>query len=322
MPGDFSRQLKSRSARLFVVSLQRVLTSVVIGLLILAALGAIFFLSVRVPQWQVSIASIKDVKERVALENEILKNLIQILGGALFLLGVYFTWRNLRLGQEGQITQRFNDAIEHLGSDKPEVRLGGIYALARIARDSPKDHISVMHVFSSYIRETTRRTKAEPVASEVQAILTMIARRTLEYESEEDEIDLRDAYIPGVNLRNAQLEHVRFDGATLSRAIFENAFLRSATFRGGLLDDAYLRGADLRDTDLTGADLRQASLRGAQLDGADIFGAQMEGATLLRTDLSGVKNAMKPQVAAAITDETTIPPVYGELIYSTPTLDD
>jgi len=28
-------------------------------------------------------------------------------GGAFLLLGVYFTWRNLRLAQEGQITQRF-----------------------------------------------------------------------------------------------------------------------------------------------------------------------------------------------------------------------
>jgi Pentapeptide repeats (8 copies) len=319
---DLTRQLRSRSARRTVASVRRIVTYVLAGLLILAVLGAVFFLSVRLPQWLVSIASIKDVKERVSLENEILKTLVQILGGALFLLGVYFTWRNLRLAQEGQITQRFNDAIEHLGSDKPEVKLGGIYALARIARDSPKDHISVMHVFSSYVRETTQRTKSEPVAAEVQAILTMMARRTLEHESDDDEIDLRDAFIPGVNLRDAQFERVRLDGATLSRAQMESALLRGATLRGALLDDAYLRFADLRDSDLTGADLRQSSLRGALLDGADIFGAQLEGATLLRTDLSGVKNAMKPQIAAALTDETTIPPVYGELVYSTPAVDD
>ncbi len=50
------------------------------------------------------------------------------------------------------------------------------------------------------------------------------------------------------------------------------------------------------------------------MDGADIFGAQMEGTTLLLTDLSGVKNAIRRQIGAAITDETTTPPVYREII--------
>jgi hypothetical protein len=280
----------------------------------LATLSAITLLVTRIPQWQTSIASIRDSKDRIAAENDIFRTVIQVLGGAFFLLGVYFTWRNFRLAQEGQITQRFNDAIEHFGSDKAEVRLGGIYALARIARDSPKDHTSVMNVFSSYVRETTKRTPMEPVAAEVQAILTMIAHRTVEHESEEDRIDLRDAYLPGVNLRNAQLEGVQLDGANLSRAMLADAFLRGATLRSAVMEEAYLRHApDLRDSDLIGVDLRQAVLREALLNGADIFGAEMDGTTLLHTDLSGVKNAIRRQIDAAMTDETTILPIYSEL---------
>jgi hypothetical protein len=314
VPTDLRRWAKGHSARRFIANARRGFAYFLVCALGLAVLSAVVIVAVKVPQWQAAIASIQDAKDRITLENEILKNVFQVLGGTVFLVGVYFTWRNLGVAQEGQITQRFNDAIEHLGSDKAEVRLGGIYALARIARDSPKDHSSVMRVFCSYVRETTKRTPAEPVTAEVQAILTMIARRTLEHESDEDEIDLSEAYIPGVNLRGAQLEHVRLDSANLSRAALAEAFLRGAALRGAIFEDANLRNADLRETDLTGADLRQAVLRSCLLDKANIFGAKLNGATLLQTDLSGVKNAIKRQIAMAITDETTTPPVYDELV--------
>ncbi len=309
MHAEWHRFLRSRSARHFITGTRSIVPYILLVVVSLATLSAVTLLVTRIPQWQTSIASIRDPKDRIAAENDIFRTVIQVLGGAFFLLGVYFTWRNLRLAQEGQITQRFNDAIEHFGSEKAEVRLGGIYALARIARDSPKDHTSVMSVFSSYVRETTKRTPMEPVAAEVQAILTMIAHRTVEYESEEDRIDLRDAYLPGVNLRNAQLEGVQFDGANLSRAMLADSFLRGATLRSAVMEEAYLRHADLRDSDLIGADLRQAVLREALLNGADIFGAQMDGTTLLHTDLSGVKNAIRRQIDAAMTDGTTIVPV-------------
>jgi hypothetical protein len=36
-----------------------------------------------------------------------------------------------------------------------EVRLGGIYALERIARDSPTDHWTIIEVLSTYVRENS-----------------------------------------------------------------------------------------------------------------------------------------------------------------------
>ena len=44
--------------------------------------------------------------------------------------------RTHELAERGQVTDRFTKAIEQLGSDKLDVRIGGIYALERIARDS------------------------------------------------------------------------------------------------------------------------------------------------------------------------------------------
>jgi hypothetical protein len=111
-----------------------------------------------------------EAKDRLALQRDLLQyetdsqikiwtTIVQAVGGAVVLVGIWFTWRNLRVAQEGQITNRFTQAIDQLGAElkdgKPnlEVRLGGIYALERIARDSPKDHWSIMEVLLTYVRE-------------------------------------------------------------------------------------------------------------------------------------------------------------------------
>src|SRR5829696_4544815 len=103
------------------------------------------------------------------------------LAGAVGLVGLFFTWRSLRqaresqaqtqentqrtleLTEQGQITERFTRAIDQLGATdettgKPrlEIRLGGIYALERIAWDSPeRDYSTVIEVLTTYVRENT-----------------------------------------------------------------------------------------------------------------------------------------------------------------------
>ena len=54
------------------------------------------------------------------------------------------------------MTDRYTKAIEQLGSDKLDVRIGGIYALERVARDSARDHPTVMEVLTAFIREHSR----------------------------------------------------------------------------------------------------------------------------------------------------------------------
>jgi hypothetical protein len=70
------------------------------------------------------------------------------LGVGLFTAGtLIYTGRSFRLSQrtfelteQGQVTDRFTKAVEQLGSDKLDVRIGGVYALERVARDSAIDH--------------------------------------------------------------------------------------------------------------------------------------------------------------------------------------
>jgi len=109
-------------------------------------------------------------RERGKLQNDARGALLQGLGGAVLLLGAYFTWRQiqtsreqlqqtaqatqeqLELAREGQLTERFTRAVDQLGSEHLDVRLGGIYALERIARDSPPDRVTIEEVLTAFVR--------------------------------------------------------------------------------------------------------------------------------------------------------------------------
>jgi hypothetical protein len=74
--------------------------------------------------------------------------------GALIFTGRNFglARRTFRLTEQGQVTDRYTRAVEQLGSEKLDVRIGGIYALERVARDSAIDHPTVMEVLTAFIR--------------------------------------------------------------------------------------------------------------------------------------------------------------------------
>jgi hypothetical protein len=109
-----------------------------------------------------SITQRKDLVQGFA---SVVQALAVLVAGVVGLGGLYFTWRNLnqtrQLTEQGQITERFTRAIDQLGetdedgNPRLEIRLGGIYALERIDKESPKRayHPTVMEVLTAYVRE-------------------------------------------------------------------------------------------------------------------------------------------------------------------------
>lgn len=312
MTARIRRWAKSKKWRRRAAQMRRLLLSVLSSLLALASLAVVIWLAARIPVWRTQIAGIHDVKDRISLENEITKNVVQLLGGAILLLGLYFTWRNTRLAQDGQLTDRFNQAMERFGDDKSEVRLGGIYALARIAADSPRDHWSVMQVFCTYVR-TKAAGPAGSVPVEVATILNLLGRRRVDYELDDELLDLRGTNLSGLNLNGSQFDGALLDGAALENTQFVDAHLRGASLRGADLQSANFRRADLTAADLTGADVRDASFRDAVLVRANLFGAKMEGTSLMGCNLHAARNAVKSQIAAALTNAATLLPAYQDV---------
>ena len=185
--------------------------------------------------------------------------------------------RTIEVAQEGQITERYTRAIEQLGNDNIAIRMGGIYALERIARDSDKDHWQVMEVLTAYVRENSPSDwypgSIQPlqlIPGDIGAILVVLGRRNTGRETPSHRLNLRMT-----DLRGAELEKADF---------------RRADFRLANLHNVYFKGADLRD-----AILFQANLTDAVLDGADLRGA----------NLRAVWNLTQEQLRSAISDETT-----------------
>jgi hypothetical protein len=68
----------------------------------------------------------------------------------------------VKADRERRITDNFTPrAVEQLGNDKLETRLGAIYALERIARESPTDHWPIMETLTAYVRERAPRPPPE-----------------------------------------------------------------------------------------------------------------------------------------------------------------
>jgi len=195
-----------------------------------------------------------------------------------------FYRRTNEIAEQGQVTDRYTKAIEQLGSTTVDVRIGGIYALERVARDSPRDHPTVMEVLAAFIREHSRDplTRPAPVADtpepvtrpDIQAAVTVIGRRDAAHDLR---IDLRGVYLP-----YADLHERNFDGVDLTYADLTGAHLAGAD----------LIGADLIDADLTGADLYGADLTGATLTGGYLTRAILSRADLTRADLTAAHAAV------------------------------
>ncbi|MFL6311760.1 MAG: pentapeptide repeat-containing protein [Terriglobales bacterium] len=281
----------------------------------------------KVPQCQVSNLSGLDAKERFDRVNEARKTLAQIVGGIAVLAGFYSTVQSLKvaqqsfaLAQEGQITDRFSKAIEQLGAvdssghKKLEVRLGGIYALQRIADESRKDHWPIMEVLTAYIRDNAPIKKQQqpklsahtelPLdikpATDIQAILTVLATRNAKSDPENRRLNLSDTDIRGANLSGANLRR-----AHLFQAHLNGASLTWAHLNGAYLTGADLSAADLHEADLSGADLRWTDLRGADLSLADLKRASLNEANLSNADLTTARNLEQQQIDSAKGDINT-----------------
>jgi hypothetical protein len=210
--------------------------------------------------------------------------LVVSVGGAIVVgAGLLYTARNYRLSRRGQVTDRFAVALERLGSTELYVRIGGVYALEHVMRDSPYHHNDVVEVLTEFIRgraplsyladpqeEPGPEWMHPPEGSvpdplphvpvpDVQAALSALVYRPLRPERQK-------IYLDGLHLRGAKLQSANLTGAFLGLVDLSGASLQFANLAGARVISADLTSADLSNTDLTGAVLWSADLRWASLE--------------------------------------------------------
>ncbi|MGI5500798.1 pentapeptide repeat-containing protein [Lentzea sp. CA-135723] len=219
---------------------------------------------------------------------------ITAIGALVFTaLSLAATRDQIDVARQGQLTDRFTRAVDQLGSEGPanvHRRLGGIYALERIAVDSPRDQATMVEVLSAFVRSSSRRVKGEacpPTPADVTAAFTVLTRRDVGRDPERMVIDLREVCLRDVRVVNGDLTGMSLLGADLTAANLNRTRFGLTTLSNATLVDASLYGADLTDgfVFFEDADLTRAQLDSAELGGADFSGSTMTGVDLRSADL-------------------------------------
>ncbi len=216
--------------------------------------------------------------------------------------------RHVVVAEKGHITDLFSTAVEHLGSEVPAIRLGGVSALFRLIEDAPPEvKRNIFDLLCAFVRDPPHGQEPpdEQLRPDVQEILKNFQsppgcyRRILDGKHHLDfneaylrgaglrDADLTDAFLYNADLEGANLDDADLTGAVLSGANLTGAHLGGANLRGVDLWGTILKDADLKGVNLTGADLTNANLTGAHLTGANLTGARLTGANLTLANLTG-----------------------------------
>ena len=286
------------------------LSGLVLLTLGLVALAGVCALVIRfAPPWLVSTKGLTGAARLSELSRVRVALLVIILGALAGVVALYLlrssTHERRDENRERLLIERFMRAVDQLGHPALDVRLGGIYSLERLARESSENHAPIVEILAAYVREHApwparasgragngarpgtgghagdARTRPP---TDVQAALTVLGRRVLAQDTDAP-ISLAHTALAGATLTGAHLERALLSGANLEGADLFKANLAAADLEGASLRGAGLLLANLNDTVLWGANVEGARLYGANLEGAALKGANMKDAGLTGANL-------------------------------------
>ena len=194
--------------------------------------------------------------------------------------------RQADTAQQGLLNERYQRGAEMLGNDVLAVRLGGIYALQRLAEEHPEQyHVQIMRLFCAFVRNPAGKAEGSilrnrdgrlfpELREDVQEVMRAVGTRS------DADIGLEKA-APNFRLylRNANLQHGRLQYLNLSRSYFVAADFSEARLNGANLSNADFRYANLSRAILDGVNLTDANLTGASFNGRGRAGGNQGPAT-------------------------------------------
>lgn len=239
--------------------------------------------SLSAKDWQTAAASVR-------------QSILLAAGGGLALITLIVTVSRdaIARGRAAQqraetISAQFTEAVGQLASEGDQsVRVGGIYALERIAQDSSQHRIGALAVLAHYIRERGEAPDNidddRSVAPDVQTAAEVITRLTASLASP------RPLSLDGVNLFGLDLRGADFSSWSLNGFEAWQANLSGAKLRNVLPGNFNLSEADLTGADLAGSSFYHGTFTNARLwdivaDGVEFKGAHMQKAEFIDADL-------------------------------------
>ncbi|OBI22006.1 hypothetical protein A5712_13905 [Mycobacterium sp. E2327] len=216
---------------------------------------------------------------------------------------VHLSEETLQANTRQQASDRFAKAIEHLGSDNVDVRLGGIFALDKLAWDTPSEHANVYKVLASFVRghavlgkdacadsNPPGVVRGSPAPTSVAAVTspapTPLAAVTSPLPTSAASTDAASTgWRPKEDIQTAIYlvgKRDRQYDATNESVDFSHACLRGASF----LEE---KVADYSDANMNSSDLRRANFGHTKLENAYLMGATLDDALITEAKLRGAR---------------------------------
>lgn len=237
-------------------------------------------------------------EKEIGLTNEIRKMIGSVLGVILVVSAGLGVWQDYRLREYSDFGKEANAAFGLIDSDKPAVRVGGVYSLSRVIRNSPDDAPLLLAALVTAIHEWSSksvRKKSEPISVEAMAAITIVGQHQSNLLDECGSLIFRRLNLARIVARDLNLNACSF---------------HETTFSGSDLSNLKLKNGRLINVEFTDADLTNAEFANTFFDRVDFSDADLRGADFL--NVTGLEPSLFAR--ATIDDATKFPPGFQEEI--------
>ncbi len=219
-----------------------------------------------------------------------------------------------KISEQGRIAEQISRAIDQIGAykqnfednkdNKPniEARVGGIYSLERIAKDSDDDYEKIMDILCAYVRVRALK-KYKAIREDIQAAIDVLGTKKkflLFWNRDKFRVNLENCNLSGYRFSNLNFNTYTntssgaiFDKGKFEKALFYKTDLSYASFDNTILNKAYFDATILKWARFAGADCGGTIFKGTYVHGADF---------------SKAKNLTQNQVNKMIGDNHTLLP--------------
>jgi len=220
-------------------------------------------------------------------EHEMIRNLglvvAALIGFPMIIWRTHIADRQASTAEASHVAETYTKAIEQLGAaddkghPKLELRLGALYSLEKIAKTNKDYHSQIIEVLCAYVRLQSRiqddQAKDNSIPSgavilpreDVQATLTIIGRRNLEFDPADLRLNLKSVDIEGADLSGLKLNKAILDGSCLRRVKADNTSISYCSFVRADLNSANLSSCEAIGSDFSGANLEKAVVEESNL---------------------------------------------------------
>ena len=224
---------------------------------------------------------------------EMLKLAAQLIGGIIIGYGLYLTYRrtkaiedsvvvaqqNVKISEDGNVTERFKNAIEHLGRDEGSIRLGGIYSLHRIAKKSPEDTESVCNIFCSYLisEAVSNITYKKGDLIAIKTIADLLFKHDdnrLVYASIKK--TLSNVHFVELNLDNGNISNCKFTKTSIVKSTFFNCVIEGSSFKSSILNKLNFSRSKIKNVRFDGCELKNTGFFKSNWENVTIYDSDLK----------------------------------------------